>query len=192
MPRIKAFDVEKSVENAMLLFWQKGYTDTSMAELLDATGLTKGSFYNAFGSKRDLFIEALVRYDRESRALIYELTAMDSPKEAIHVFFEGLADSTIADQDKKGCFVVNMLLCITTYDDEIQKIARRSAQDVETFFKQMIELGHVRGEISKDVPAEDTAKSLFGAMVSIRVLGRGTFGPKALKLLAKQAVNLIK
>lgn len=192
MPWEKAFNVDKAVKNAMLLFWKKGYTDSSMADLLKATGLTKGSFYNAFGSKRDLFIETFTRYDKESRAFLQELASMDSPKEAIKTFFEGLIQTSICDQDKKGCFTVNMLICITSYDEEIQKLVRGSVQSVETFLKQMIELGHVRGEIPKHVGAEKTAKLLVSVMVSIRVLGRGTYGPEELKTLAERASSLIE
>ncbi|MEM6823029.1 MAG: TetR/AcrR family transcriptional regulator, partial [Verrucomicrobiota bacterium] len=174
------------------LFWRKGYSDTSMADLLDVTALTKGSFYNAFGSKRDLFIQALTRYEQDTRVMLQELSALDSPSTAIQTFFEGLIASTTSDTDKKGCFTVNMLLCITSYDEEIQSIVRRTAQSVETFFKQMIELGRVRGEISEDVSPEKNAKLLFSTMVSIRVLGRGTYDTKSLEILAERALRLIK
>ena len=87
MPWEKTFDEDKAVEAAMLLFWEKGYTDTSMADLLKTTGLTKGSFYNAFGSKYDLFVKALLKYDLENRCIILqELVAMDSPVKSIETF----------------------------------------------------------------------------------------------------------
>ncbi len=191
MPWEKSFNVDKAIESAMLLFWKKGYTDSSMSELLDTTGLTKGSFYNAFGSKRDLFIQTLMKYDRDSRTALHELTAMDSPNRAIKAFFDNLVDSTISDPDKKGCFTVNLLTNIASYDDEIQAVVRGSVQSVETFLKQMIELGHSRGEISKDVSPEDTAKLLVGTMISIRVLGRGAYDTHELKMLSEHAVSLI-
>jgi TetR/AcrR family transcriptional repressor of nem operon len=191
MPREKTFDVDKAVENAMILFWKKGYTDAPTGELLKATGLTKGSFYNAFGSKRDLFIETLNKYDRETHVMLSKLIAMDSPKKAIKAFFDGLFDTAICDPEKKGCFVVNMMLDITSYDDEIQNIVRGCAKSVETFLKQMIELGRVRGEISQDVCPEKTSKLMMGVMVSIRVLGRGTYNKEEIKILAEQGLKLL-
>ena len=191
MPTEKSFNVDEAIENAMLLFWKKGYKNTSISDLLDSTGLNRGSFYNAFGSKRNLFILTLMKYDRESRVELDELTLIGSPTKAIEVFFHCLIDKTVSDPDKKGCFTVNTLINITSYDDEIQKIARDSFHSVETFFKQMIKLGHVRGEISKDVSAEKTAISLASLMVSIRVLGRGTYDQKQLKILLNQVLNLI-
>lgn len=192
MPWEKSFNEDRAIENAMLLFWKKGYNDTSMADLLRTTGLTKGSFYNAFKSKRDLFVETLKKYDKESRSALQDLTMMDSPIKAILAFFDNLVASTTSDKDQKGCFVVNSLLCITTFDDEVQKIVRGSAQSIETFFKQMIEIGQVRGEISKDISPAHTAKSLFGIMVSIRVLGRGTYNSQGIKALSAQVPILIQ
>lgn len=191
MPSEKSFNVDEAIESAMLLFWEKGYANTSVSDLLDATGLNRGSFYNAFGSKRDLFILTLMKYDKESRLELDELKLIGSPTKAIEVFFHCLIDNTVNDPDKKGCFTVNTLINITSYDDEIQNIARGSFKSVETFFKQMIKLGHERGEISKDVSPEKTAILLVSMMISIRVLGRGTYGHKNLKILVNQVLSQI-
>ena len=47
----------------MLAFWQHGYEGTSMADLVAATGLASARLYAAFGSKEDLFREAVARYE---------------------------------------------------------------------------------------------------------------------------------
>lgn len=192
MPWEKTFDVEDAIENAMLLFWQKGYTDSSMAAILDATKLTKGSFYNAFGSKQKLFIQALKKYGQGRRSLIQSLIEQDSPKEAIANFFTALVEETAQDQDKKGCFMINTLLQIESYDHEIQVVVKNGLANSETFFKQMIELGQMRGEISTTLSASELASFLVGAMVSIRVLGRGFYDKSALQNLADQALLRIQ
>ncbi|WOO40246.1 TetR/AcrR family transcriptional regulator [Rubellicoccus peritrichatus] len=192
MPWEKSFNVEQAIDSAKLQFWKNGYSDSPMSDLLKVTGLTKGSFYNAFGSKRNLFIRTFKKYDRESQAFLHQLIAMDSPKEAIRTFFDGLVETTIYDQDKKGCFTVNMLICIKSYDEEIQNLVRGSVLSVETFLKQMVELGQTRGEIPADLVPEMAAKFLVGAMVSIRVLGRGTYDPKEVRELADQAFSIVQ
>ena len=47
----------------MNVFWEKGYEATSMQDLVDATGLLKGSLYGAFGGKQALYMIALAHYD---------------------------------------------------------------------------------------------------------------------------------
>ena len=55
MPWEKTFDIDEAIDRATEVFWAKGYEATSLADLIKATGVNKGSFYNAFGSKKKLF-----------------------------------------------------------------------------------------------------------------------------------------
>ena len=52
------------------MFWEKGFEPASIADLLEVTGLNRGSFYNAFGSKRQLFLRALQTIADEGKRLI--------------------------------------------------------------------------------------------------------------------------
>ena len=67
--RPREFDVDKALDAAMQAFWAKGYEATSMADLMAATGLHKGSIYGAFGDKHALFVEALTRYLADMRQI---------------------------------------------------------------------------------------------------------------------------
>lgn len=192
MPWEKTFDEEKTVKAAMLLFWEKGYTDTSMADLLEATGLTKGSFYNAFGSKHDLFVKTLLKYDVENRrVVIQELIAMDAPVKSIETFMNAVVNESAEDGDKKGCFLVNTSLDLNSHEDTVKKIITKGLKEVETFFKQMIELGQARKDIPQSVDPQSTAKAFMSTIVGIRVLGRGVYNKAALKALSEQSLRLI-
>ena len=193
MPWEKTFDEDKAVEAAMLLFWKKGYTDTSMADLLKATGLTKGSFYNAFGSKYDLFVKALLKYDLENRCMILqELIAMDSPIQSIETFLNSLVDESAGDTNKKGCFIVNTAVDLGAHKEEIGQIITKGLGEVEAFFKQMIELGQAKKDIPESIDSQSTAKALMGTVVGIRVLGRGIYDRDALQALTEQSLRLIR
>lgn len=53
-------DNKQMIKNVALdLFGQKGYEDTSLAEIAKEVGIKKPSIYNHFRSKEDLFIEVL-------------------------------------------------------------------------------------------------------------------------------------
>lgn len=66
--RPRQFDENQVLDQAMTVFWTNGYEATSMADLMNATGLHKGSLYQAFGNKHQLFVTALNRYLEEMRA----------------------------------------------------------------------------------------------------------------------------
>jgi len=192
MPWEKTFDEEQAVKAAMLLFWEKGYTDTSMADLLKATGLTKGSFYNAFGSKHDLFVKALLKYDIENRrSVLQEFAAMDSPVKSIKSFLNAVIAESVEDTDKKGCFLINTSLDLGAHKEEIKEIVTRGLGETEVFFKQMIELGQARNQIPENIDPHSTAKALMGTVAGIRVLGRGVYDKAALTALSEQSLRLI-
>ncbi len=60
--RNKTFDPDEALLGALAAFWQRGFESTSMPELLDSMGVGRASFYNAFNSKRDVFLKSLDLY----------------------------------------------------------------------------------------------------------------------------------
>src|SRR5471030_1647667 len=62
MSRTKEFDINKTLYEAMLLFWEKGYSNTSLSLIMKATKLNKQSIYDTFGDKHEFFLKALRMY----------------------------------------------------------------------------------------------------------------------------------
>ncbi|MEE4377574.1 MAG: TetR/AcrR family transcriptional regulator [Candidatus Competibacteraceae bacterium] len=191
MPWEKSFNEETALENAMQVFWEKGFEPASIADLLEGTGLNRGSLYNAFGGKRQLFVKALLKYDRDRHAMLAKLEALDDPKVAIAKFLDTTVANTVADQDHKGCFLFNTALEITTHDKQVNEIVTNGVREIEAFLRRSIEVGQARGEIPKELNPEATAKALLALIVAIRVLGRGVFAEAALYTIADEGKRLI-
>src|SRR5271155_5916307 len=66
MARPREFDEGAVLDAAVLCFWSRGYEATSVRDLVEKTGITAASLYNAFGDKRALYQRALDRYVEES------------------------------------------------------------------------------------------------------------------------------
>ena len=70
----------------MSAFWTRGYDATSMADLMEAMDLRKGSIYKAFADKHDLFMQALTRYlDRLHETMRAALESSESPVEGLRL-----------------------------------------------------------------------------------------------------------
>lgn len=192
MPWEKSFDEDEAVGKAMKVFWEKGFEPASMANLIAGTGITRGSLYNAFGGKEQLFVKALLKYDKDNRrALLAELEAMDDPIRAIAALFDGIVAETVADPEKKGCFLVNTAAEIATHGEEVNRIIRNGLRELEAFLRRSLEVAQVRKQIPVSLDPEATAKGLMAMIVGIRVLGRGVFDEAALKEIATQAQRLL-
>ncbi len=193
MPWVKSFDEEQAVDQAMQVFWLKGFDSASITDLLRGTGLNKGSLYNAFGGKRQLFVRTLEKYDRERRqALLAQLEAGDDPVAAINGFLCATVESSVADPERKGCFLVNTALDVAAQPEDVQALVVNGLREIEAFFRRCIEVGQARKVLRSDINPTDTAKALLGVAVSIRVLGRGVYTEESLHTLVAEARRLFE
>lgn len=191
MPWEKSFDEEIALEKAMQVFWEKGFEPASIADLLEGTGLNKGSLYNAFGGKQQLFVKALKMYDRDRQSMLAKLEALDNPRQAIVTLFDNIVATTVADKDHKGCFLFNTALQINTHDEEVNTLVTNGVREVEAFLRRSIEVGQARGDMPKELNPETVAKTLLALIVAIRVLGRGVFTETALRTIADEGKRMI-
>ncbi len=73
----RQFDEDALLEVALKTFWQNGFAATSMIDVAEATGVQRGSLYNAYGDKERLFLLAFERY--ASRFLDFVRQALSNP-----------------------------------------------------------------------------------------------------------------
>ena len=104
MGRPKGFEREIVLENAIQLFWKKGFADTSLQDLEKATGVNKSGLYSEFKDKEDIFLECIKQYKENSNAL-ESLQAEPLGWKNIKNFLK----AGTACQGQKGCFMVNTI-----------------------------------------------------------------------------------
>lgn len=193
MPWEKTFDIDQAVDKATEVFWKKGYEATSMADLIAAMKINKGSLYNAFGSKQALFARALARYDQKTRAdTLAQLRQCPDPVEAITGLFDALIDAARDDPRNLGCFVVNTAQDLPNQTEDIAAIVRGSLEDIEDFFAENIADGHASGQIPQSVSVRETAQALLSMLVGLRLLSRGAASITALEAIRDNALRLIQ
>ena len=65
MVGVRQFDEQEVIAIALDVFWQKGLHEATMQDLAAATGVQRGSLYNAYGDKEAIFLRAFDRYAEE-------------------------------------------------------------------------------------------------------------------------------
>ncbi len=124
--RPREFDEDKALEAAMEAFWQKGYEATSLSDLCTCTGLHKGSLYQTFGSKHELFMRALRNYTDQSFADVASvISASESPLENIRAVMHKVIGQA---SEESGCMMMNSLVELAPHDPEVKAALQASAQ----------------------------------------------------------------
>jgi AcrR family transcriptional regulator len=160
MARPRAFDLDKATDQALQLFWTKGYEGTTLSDLTEAMGINRPSLYAAFGSKEQLFEQALARY--ESVQAEWFTAALDQPTafltaEAL-LFFH--ADAVAKRQRPRGCLLVQGALVCSADNEPIQRALAARRDDLEKALITRLEKAKLAGE---SLPAEpgDLARYLW-------------------------------
>ncbi|MFF2549458.1 TetR/AcrR family transcriptional regulator [Nocardia sp. NPDC058058] len=174
MPRPKGFDTDHVIDAAMSAFWNKGYAATSAQDLVESTGLGRGSLYHSFSGKHQLFMEALRRYESEWTARQVELLGGDGPvRGRIRTVL-----MTVVDEESgvvpanRGCLAVNSIVELGGSDPEATAQVRRIFDRMQDAFQEALERARRDDEISANRDPRALAAYLLTVMYGLRVLGK--------------------
>ncbi len=171
MARTKEYNKDQALQDAMILFWTQGYSATSVQQLLDIMGLSRSSMYAEFGNKRDLFLEALSRYNNSIDQLIDGISKAVDPADAVKEFYRIGFTQQPDDLRHKGCFMVNTIVELRHVDDELSSIAANSFNQIEEAFTKCFQKCIVNGTLRHDCKPEALAAFFMTLFKGMRVTG---------------------
>lgn len=173
MPRPKAYDENQVLTAAMLCFWHKGYTATSIKDLEAATALTPGSLYNSFDSKDGLFLRALDHYvDTVVRGRVERFLGDGDPIEGIEQYFldcfRGREGSV-----GMGCLLINTSTELGPHDEAVRKKVSSGFKVAVRGLSRALTRAQSNGQLSGDIDprlrATQLGLLLNGMLVSTKI-----------------------
>ncbi|MTE22322.1 TetR family transcriptional regulator [Streptomyces sp. TRM43335] len=174
-PRPRNFDLDHALDAAMATFWDKGYAATSAQDLVESTGLGRGSLYNAFHSKHDLFEAAIERYDAEWTTRLVALLE-EGPglaRDRIRAVLMSVVEEETAEApEHRGCLVVNTAMELAGRDPRVTELVRRTFARMEAALTACVEQGWRDGSIEETAASRSLALHLLNSLYGLRVLGK--------------------
>jgi TetR/AcrR family transcriptional repressor of nem operon len=174
MSRPQEYDRILVLEQAMRLFWSKGYEATSLGDLLAETGLSKSSLYAVFGSKRGLFLEAFDAYRAERVTEMNRILATGSGREGLEAFFTAIISDASAVGFHNGCMSINQAVELAPRDKDIQTRVVNDLAVIEDALTITIERGVSDGSIVSKMPSRDLAQLFVTAFPGFQVMVRAS------------------
>jgi TetR/AcrR family transcriptional repressor of nem operon len=191
MARKLEFDRTKALEAAMKLFWARGYSATSLQELLSAMDIARSSFYASFETKRALFVECLEMFGDRTLAIVaehaYKIPAADLPR----IFFETTLLNVSKRKANQGCMMVNTVLELADVDQELNQLATRKLEAIETAFAVAFERAQRDGELRSDHSAQELASLVMTINLGVRVKSRQIQSSKQLKSIIDNSLSIL-
>lgn len=171
--RPREFNDAAVIDAAMDVFWTHGYEGTSAQALVECTGLGRGSLYNAFGSKLNLYHEALERY--QTLGLQTQADILNAPgpvKDRLRALMQWGIDDDLNPEKQRACMSLFAALERGAKDAKVRQISQAYFKRIEQVLVHLIAVGQHNGELSSERSPVVVARTFLSSYYGLRALGR--------------------
>ncbi len=159
----------QTVEQATGLFWRHGYDETSVEDIVKATGLNRYAIYNQFGGKRELLLAALDGFFQQRKQTFIELLEDTSmkPLQAIRHMFASLIEQIV--QSGNGCLMCNTFSDVAPKDPQVAEVCQKYQTEFTDFVGAVLKQAQAGGDMRADLDPGAAAQSLMTLKIGLAV-----------------------
>jgi len=191
--RPKEFDPVIALGRAMEVFWERGYVDTSIEDLVARTGVSRYGLYGEFKNKRGLFLASLRLY--LSQVVDEVFGAVEAPNAAwpeITGYFAELMEAARDNTHPRGC-----LMCVAgseaaPFDPKVAAIVRTLQERMRRGFRNALVNARAAGQIRADTDPVAAADVLACTAQAIGFLSRTPMDRDAMERFVENAFSTLK
>lgn len=181
------FDREAALDCAAAAFWRKGYDATSVQDLEAATGLGRGSLYNAFGDKQALFLAALKRYAATVARPALALLEAQDVRAGVRAMLDAMVERMAAGEGPRGCLVTNA--CVAGGDDRLASVVADAVRAVETALETALLRAQATGQILPTADTRALARFYCAVAQSLGLMHKTSADPETLRDIVSVAMD---
>ncbi len=154
--RPRAFNTDDALDQAVQLFWRKGFLGTSLSDLTEAMGISRPSLYAAFGNKESLFRQALDRYFQGPASYLQEALKEPTARAVAERLLRGVVDLVCDSRTPQTCLWVHGALSCGDTSDPLQQEFNKQRADGHAALRDRFKRAVTEG----DLPASTDTDSL--------------------------------
>jgi TetR/AcrR family transcriptional repressor of nem operon len=190
MVRTKQFDKHAALDDAMQLFWERGYHATSIQDLVDRLGVNRQSLYDTFGGKDQLFLSALERYREIQATPVRRLLEREGPAlEVLREFLHAFADNLLSDDCR--LFIANTITEMAGHDPAVTQACAANARQIEGALSGLLVRAQQAGEIPADSSPLQLGRFLMNTMNGLAVTAKAIRDRKVLNDIVEVALAAV-
>lgn len=190
----KKHNVQDIIRIGEAIIRKNGYHHTGINDILKASGIPKGSFYNYFNSK-EIFGQRLLEHEGSQLAEQMQATLEDHskrPLDRIKGFYDALIAQYESEECRNGCLVGNLATELGGQIDTLAATANAQFEQWIILLSDCIREGQREGEVTDDYTAEEIANFIHSNFFGAITRGKMVRSTQPLRLTLKMTFDLIE
>ncbi len=172
MPRTAEYTHEQVIDKALDLFWNRGFNNVTIDDLVQATETNKSLIYNKYG-KKNLFLDSIEEYvSRFTDPTMKYLEESDEGIQSIRNIYYGLVDALLDKTFPRSCLMINTVVEFGDTDEDIVQVYENYFSNVRKSFTKKLNYCFEIGEISDSSKFKEYVELLMGMPFSLSILYR--------------------
>jgi len=189
MVRTRQFDPDVALGKVVDLFAARGYAETSMEDIVRATGVSRYGLYGTFGNKRELFEKALETFaERMGKRSFLRLLDEDASLASIRRIFSERVDEMCCKDTERGCLFIHTSMELAPGNDEIRDVLQKFLGRMSKTFSIGLANAQRNGEVRADLDVGAAGDLLTSTMFGLAVLARSGFQRDVLESIVEQTL----
>lgn len=193
MARPREFDPEKALQVAIDVFWEKGYFDASVDEVVRRSGVAKYGIYGTFGTKDELFRKALEQYaeNRKQNGIQLILRQDNAALPELRAFFDATVKMITSQKDRRGCLLCNTAMVANSINPEIQAIVQEWLAGLTRTFRRCLTRAVDEKQLSKSMDSAEIASYLTTTFRTVLMLARSGESRRSIQQHVNVALSVL-
>lgn len=181
--------LDQALDQCMHLFWQQGYFNTPVDELVKVSGLNRATLYKQFGGKEGVFVAMLKRYQQYvTSKLVTPLQEHENGLTAIHAFFEQFIPLSEQGQMQNGCLFIATASELPSHTPATKAVIDEFLSQLTTLFYEALERAKAQNQLLPSLDSKACSTFLMANIFGLFTLARATNNSH----LVREQVAMIK
>lgn len=184
----RQFDEKEVVAIAIDVFWRKGLHDATMQDLATATGVQRGSLYNAYGDKKAIFLRAFDQYAGQFLETAGKALTQGEARAGLHKFFDVIIANMTSGSPPRGCLTTRTALDAAISSPDVRQRVQSLLNRLEKLISQAV--GSAPSALSA-IDANRIARLVVIFTRGLAVMERAGYGRELLEDAAATFVDAL-
>ena len=190
--RPRQYDREAALDQAVAAFWSRGYSATTLDDLVAAMGMNRPSIYNAFGDKESVYRHALRHFIAQMRSTVSaRVLAEPNLAKALLNLYTGALEIYFGKAPAQGCFVFCTAPAEAVHLPEVREIVHRLIEELDALLAQKFRAAQETGALPSERDVRLSAKLAQAVLHSLALRARAGESRSALARMARGAAEML-